>query len=66
MVRDSLTNYLNIRMVSLNILLTEEALTEVSKTLSDKSYYLTPEGMIAYSVKTGVLEFVLAHATDDA
>lgn len=53
-------------MVSANSLLTEESVKEIDTLFNNKSYYLTPDGNIAYSAKTNVLNFVLAHATDDA
>lgn len=52
-------------MVSVNIGMTDDTIVEIDKLLLDKSYYLTPEGEITFSVANAVLSLVLAHATDD-
>ena len=51
-------------MCSLNILYTDESISEVKNMFDNKSYYLTPQGNITYSAKTEPLEYILGHMTN--
>lgn len=48
---------------SLNALYTDDAMNEIDKKLSSKSFYLAPDGKLTYSAETDTINYVLASIT---
>ena len=51
-------------MMSFNVLYTDESIKEINDLLDNKSYYIRPDGEIAFSPITGTLEYVVKTMAD--
>ena len=59
----SVTNYVKISTMSMNVLYTEESIEEINKMFDSKEFYITPDGEITFTSAQGVNELVIAHMT---
>lgn len=51
--------------ISFTVLFTDESIKEIDDLLSDKKYYIKPDGKIIYSAANDISNLVLKHLTED-